>query len=72
MPHSFIGYLHLAAALLAMALGAVVLLNRKGGRFHRRAGYGYVACMLTLNASALLIYRLFGGFGCFMDWRCLA
>lgn len=65
MFHSTIGLVHLSSALLAMLFGAVVLLNTKGSLFHKRAGYLYVASMLIMNASAFLIYRLFGGFGPF-------
>jgi uncharacterized membrane protein len=42
-----------------------VLLRRKGTRSHRRLGWTYVASMLALNGTALMIYRLFGGFGPF-------
>ncbi len=49
-----------------MASGAAVLLTGpKGGRRHRQLGWIYLASMLGLNGSALLIYRLFGGFGPF-------
>lgn len=61
-----IGQLHLAAAVLAMFAGAAVLLAPgKGGRRHRRLGWLYAGAMLALNATALMIYRLFGGFGPF-------
>lgn len=60
-----LGGFHVAAALLAMGAGAVVLLQRKGTRGHRRLGWVYVGSMLAMNGSALLIYRLFGGFGPF-------
>ena len=62
---TLLGWFHLLAALVAMASGAVVLLGRKGTRGHRRLGWAYVASMVALNGSALLIYRLFGGFGPF-------
>lgn len=60
-----IGLLHTGAAVAALACGAVVLLQRKGTRMHRRIGWAYVASMVTLNVTALLIYRLFGGVGPF-------
>ncbi len=61
-----LGTLHLGTAILAMASGAtVLLLGPKGGRTHRRLGWVYVASMLTLNGTALMIYRLFGGWGPF-------
>ncbi|QKZ13702.1 DUF2306 domain-containing protein [Spirosoma sp. KUDC1026] len=65
MAHSPIGLLHLISALLAVITGSMVLLNAKGGVFHKRAGYVYVASMVVLNGTALMIYRLFGTFGSF-------
>jgi len=57
---------HFVSALLAMAVGAAVLLLKpKGGKSHRRLGLVYVALMLTMNATALMIYKLFGGVGPF-------
>lgn len=60
-----VALLHLVSALVAMVAGAVVLLRRKGGKRHRVTGRIYFAAMLTLNVTALMIYRLFGGFGPF-------
>lgn len=61
-----LGGFHLAAAVVALAAGAFVLLSGpKGGRMHKRVGWLYLAAMLALNGSALLIYRLFRGFGPF-------
>ena len=60
-----IGWIHTAAAVAALAFGAAVLLTTKGTALHRRLGWAYVASMLLLNLTALLIYRLFGGFGPF-------
>ena len=62
---SLLGWFHTATALVALASGAAVLLRRKGTRWHRRAGWTYVVSMLVLNATALMIYRLFGTFGPF-------
>jgi len=62
MTHSFLGLVHLIAAFAAVALGALVLFRTKGGRVHRRLGYAYALAMLTVNATALLIYRLTGHF----------
>lgn len=45
--------------------GAAVLLRRKGTRTHRWIGWVYVASMLLMNGTALMIYRLFDGFGPF-------
>ena len=60
-----IGIFHIIFAILSLVSGAGVLLRAKGTRSHKRIGYAYVACMLAMNASALMIYRLFGGFGPF-------
>lgn len=61
-----IGRFHLVTALLSLIVGAFVFLGtRKGTRLHRQAGWLYVAAMLSLNVSALMIYDLFGRFGPF-------
>lgn len=57
--------LHVATAILALISGAVVLARRKGGRKHRILGRVYFSSMLVMNGSALLIFRLLGGFGPF-------
>jgi len=62
---STIGWIHTALALAAIAFGAIVLFRRKGTFSHRLIGYGYVASMIGLNATALSIYRLTGYFGPF-------
>jgi len=50
------------AALLA---GTAVVLLRKGTRWHRTLGHVYLTSMVSLNITALFIYRLFGHFGPF-------
>ena len=60
-----VGQLHLASALAALATGAWVVLRPKGSATHRRVGWVYAASMLTLNVTALMIYRLTGTFGPF-------
>jgi uncharacterized membrane protein len=60
-----LGWIHTIAASTALVAGAAVLLTRKGTRRHRQVGWVYVASMLLLNGTALLIYRLFGRFGPF-------
>ena len=62
MTHSLLGLVHLIAALSALALGALVLFRPKGDGVHRLLGYAYALAMLTVNATALLIYRLTGRF----------
>ncbi len=61
----WLGLGHLATAIVALAAGLVVVLRRKGTRFHRWCGRVYAAAMLAVNVSALSIYDLFGGFGPF-------
>jgi len=60
-----LGLTHTIAATTALIAGAAVLITRKGTRRHRQLGWAYVASMLLLNATALMIYRLFGRFGPF-------
>lgn len=60
-----LGQLHLSASLVALVAGAVVLLRRKGSASHRRIGWLYVASMIVLNVTALMIYRLTRTFGPF-------
>ncbi len=59
------GALHVALALVALVSGLVMVVMRKGTLRHRKVGWVYAVSMLGLNATALLIYRLFGGFGPF-------
>ena len=60
-----LGITHLALALLAMITGGAVVVFRKGTRRHRWIGRIYVTAMFAVNATALLIYDLFGRFGPF-------
>ena len=62
---SSMGAAHLAAAMAALVLGAVVIGLAKGTPFHRMIGAGYVAAMIIVNLSALAIYRLTGHFEAF-------
>jgi len=63
--YTWLSWLHIAAAVLAMVLGAMVLLRRKGDIAHKRFGYAYALCMLLVNATAFGMYKLFGSFGPF-------
>lgn len=60
-----VGTVHLFLGLLAVTLGLAVVVVRKGTAAHRRAGLFYAVVMVLLNATALMIYDLFGGFGPF-------
>lgn len=62
---STLGAVHTAFALLAILTGAVVLRLPKGTRWHRTFGHTYVMSMVGLVVTALLVYRLTGGFGPF-------
>lgn len=63
--NSSLGWFHFVTALLAMVLGAFVLVTRKGTAPHKKAGYGYVLAMVLVCGSALGIYNLTGRFGIF-------
>src|SRR5262249_39085583 len=47
--------IHIAAGGLAIILGAVALLFKKGGTIHRRAGLLFVAALLVMGASASVL-----------------
>ena len=47
--------IHIAAGGLAMVLGAVALLAKKGGAIHRRSGLLFVCAMLVMGFSASLL-----------------
>src|SRR3989442_12164514 len=47
--------IHIAAGGLAIVLGAVALLVKKGGTIHRRSGLLFVYSMLVLGTTAALL-----------------
>ncbi len=47
--------LHLASALLAIVIGAILLTRRKGTGGHRALGWIWVVLMLTVAVSSLFI-----------------
>lgn len=51
---------HFAMALMAMVLGAINLIARKGSPAHRLLGTGYVVAMLAVNTTALTSYSISG------------
>jgi uncharacterized membrane protein len=59
---SSLGAIHFTAAIAALAFGAIVLGAPKGTVLHRTIGAGFVAAMVILNVSSLLVYRLTGHF----------
>jgi len=62
MIHDLTGLIHTLAASIAILVGAVVFLRPKGGLWHRRLGYVYSLCMLTVIVTSFAIYRLTGRF----------
>ena len=52
---------HLLAALVAIALGAVMMLSRKGRRFHRIAGWTWAGLLAFVAATSLFIDGLSNG-----------
>ncbi len=59
------GLFHALCGVAALLLGLAVVIGAKGTARHRTFGYGYVLAMFLLNATALMIYDLFDGFGPF-------
>jgi uncharacterized membrane protein len=53
--------IHVAAGGLAIVLGAVALLVKKGGITHRRAGLLFVIAMLVMSVTAAMLGNVFGG-----------
>jgi uncharacterized membrane protein len=53
--HPFAVQFHLVAALLALVLGAVQLIRRKGTPSHRAIGYVWVVLMLAVALSSFWI-----------------
>lgn len=60
-----LGLIHVGFGSLALVLGLIIFRMTKGTQLHRCLGYLYVASMLGLNVTALLIYHVFGTFGPF-------
>jgi hypothetical protein len=54
-PHAFLLPIHIAAGGLAIVLGAVALLVKKGGTIHRRGGMLFVYAMLVMGISASIL-----------------
>lgn len=59
------GLIHLVAGILALVLGLMMIVMKKGTSIHRKIGYAYVVSMAVLIISSFGIYRLFGKFGLF-------
>jgi uncharacterized membrane protein len=59
------GLAHVTFGIASLVFGAGVFSLSKGTDLHRAVGALYVFSMFGLNMTALLIYRLFGGFDVF-------
>lgn len=68
---STLGWMHTVFGVVALLAGSAVVLLRKGTRWHRTLGHVYLTSMVSLNITALFIYRLFGYFGPF-HWLALS
>ncbi len=55
-------HIHLAATILALALGILMLARRKGTGSHRLLGWIWVGLMLTAAVSSFWITGMTGGF----------
>jgi hypothetical protein len=53
--------IHVAAGGLALVVGAVALLVKKGGATHRRSGLLFVAAMIVMGATAAILGNVNGG-----------
>ncbi len=53
--------IHVAAGGLALVLGAVALLAKKGGTVHRRIGLLFVCAMIVMGLSASMLGNVSGG-----------
>jgi uncharacterized membrane protein len=53
--------IHIAAGGLALVLGAVALMVKKGGTIHRRSGLLFVYAMLVMGVSAAILGNVGGG-----------
>ena len=54
---AIVSWIHIAASVLSLCIGAVVLFRAKGTGTHRRHGRWYMSAMLVTNVTALGIYR---------------
>jgi uncharacterized membrane protein len=54
---ALLGWLHAAAATVALVLGAMALAMRKGTMLHRRIGRWYCGAILLAGATILMVYH---------------
>jgi uncharacterized membrane protein len=66
-----LGTVHWVSASLALLVGGLQLARAKGTRGHRQLGWTYAGLVVTLNSTALVIYRDTGTWNQF-HWLALA
>jgi uncharacterized membrane protein len=59
--HSTLLPIHIAAGAIALVLGALALLVKKGGTIHRRSGLLFVYASLVMGISAAILGNVGGG-----------
>jgi uncharacterized membrane protein len=62
---TFAAAIHVALAMLCIAVGLIQFLRPKRGAGHRARGYFYVYAMLVADGTAMLLYRFTGSFNLF-------
>lgn len=60
-----LGWIHVAFGVASLLSGLVIFRITKATKLHIRVGYVYIASMIGLNVTALMIYRVFKSFGPF-------
>ena len=58
MNETLILSLHALPGLLALILGSIVLLSKKGTKTHKRRGYIWLGLMLLLSLTAIFIQEI--------------
>lgn len=65
LAYDAVGWVHVIASFCSMVFGAWVILGKKGTQRHKQLGYGFALSMVVVLVTAMMIYRLFRGFGIF-------
>jgi len=63
MPHDLTGWIHTITALMALITGSLILAQTKGTSLHKITGRIYGISMLSVCATAFMIYRVHETFG---------
>jgi len=63
--HGNVGFIHTIFASTALIAGTIVLIKRKGSKFHKQIGYIYAVSMTVMLITAFMLYNLYGSFGIF-------